>query len=820
MTVSTEVDHNDYIGNSVTTVFPYQFRIFKAADLTVVTVDLDETQRELILGTDYTVTGAGSYQGGNVVLASALANGWKISIARELPVTQETDLRNQGKFFAEVHENAFDKLTMLIQQTFSRFSLALRKPSFIANYYDALNNRIRNLRDPSQSQDAATKNYVDSLANTNLSKTLRTPEAISQLPDAASRANKIVAFDNYGQPFATLPPSGSASDVLIELAKPTGAGLVGTENGNNVQEELDFQKGDYNRKIGKKHRKRVVASWNWVFPDYAALQATYSYTILIPQGMAIDENYYYVSYSTNDGSGVNKWIWVAIYDRVTAAYVECFSIPNTDAASYCESLYVRMNGSQRVIYTTADFKAVGYDITTFPPNKGAVTTKVFEYTNCSAFAPSPEGLTMFRTDSFDRMLVTIGWDSVVRGVALLPESAHTLAAKPNPYRQTRGKVQARAMYNGELVIVGCARYDESDANNSLIPLNAPFYIRVNSSGVVSEHHFYNPDFFLKSIDSTDGKNVLENEGIAVSPDGILHTLWYTDGAGPTSIKIIEELSVEDNSTDFTVGLTNTMASSIKDAKFVYYNTSWINPYTNQRFNSVDDIFSMILQLDIKYPLSFYTNVIFNLEASGARKVPAGTLMTFQMMSDSTIYISFVGRGYSNSAVSSNIGNYSIGNVQVGGTVGDSFLTTDCVVLGAGGGGAIHTKRDTTSGATHLSFYNPNGSVGSISTNGSATSFNTTSDITLKIDKGEIIDAIDLIVNIFESGAVRYASYKTEPDKVFPMYMAQNLAEHFPSAVTEGRGSPGDIDYMPWSVDYSKITPVLLAAIYKIIKNNH
>ncbi len=61
------------------------------------------------------------------------------------------------KFFAEVHEDAFDKLTMLIQQCFSFLRLALCKPSFIANYYDALNNRIRNLRDPSQAQDAATK---------------------------------------------------------------------------------------------------------------------------------------------------------------------------------------------------------------------------------------------------------------------------------------------------------------------------------------------------------------------------------------------------------------------------------------------------------------------------------------------------------------------------------------------------------------------------------------------------------------------------------------------------------------------------------------
>ena len=40
----------------------------------------------------------------------------KITIVREIPLTQETDLQNQGAFNAESLETAFDKITMITQQ--------------------------------------------------------------------------------------------------------------------------------------------------------------------------------------------------------------------------------------------------------------------------------------------------------------------------------------------------------------------------------------------------------------------------------------------------------------------------------------------------------------------------------------------------------------------------------------------------------------------------------------------------------------------------------------------------------------------------------
>lgn len=229
MTVSTEVDHNEYTGNGVTTSFPYAFRVFNKSDLIVQVVDIHENITVLTLDTDYIVTGAGGYNGGNVILSKALANGYKISISRELPVTQETDLRNQGKFFAEVHEDAFDKLTMLIQLVKSMARLALRKPSFSATYYDALGNRIRNLDDPLFPQDASTKKYTDSsikgVINSNISKTLRFPEIVSEMASASSRANSIQGYDSLGRPVPIFSITDTA-DLCLKLASVNGSSYV------------------------------------------------------------------------------------------------------------------------------------------------------------------------------------------------------------------------------------------------------------------------------------------------------------------------------------------------------------------------------------------------------------------------------------------------------------------------------------------------------------------------------------------------------------------------------------------------------------------
>lgn len=332
MTVSTVVDHNDYTGNGVTTSFPYTFRIFKKTDLTISVIDLSENITVLVLDTDYTVTNAGGFNGGSVILTTPLANGWQISIARELEPTQETDLRNQGKFFAEVHEDAFDKLTMLIQQVGTMFSLALRKPTIIANWYDALNNYIRNLRDPRDPQDAATKNYVDTLASSNFNRTLRVPEPINQLPNVAGRRNMMPAFDNEGNAIVVVPPSGSASDVLLQLASTAdgkGDALVAVKQpftGAAARTQHDKNKDVINVKDFGAKGDGSDHPLSEVFPSLASAQAIYPFVTSLSQ----TQDYAAIQAAINAAKTINAAVFIP-----SGQYI----VNSTILADYAISMY-------------------------------------------------------------------------------------------------------------------------------------------------------------------------------------------------------------------------------------------------------------------------------------------------------------------------------------------------------------------------------------------------------------------------------------------------------------------------------------------------
>jgi hypothetical protein len=124
-TVTSSVNQAAYVGNGSVSVYSYPFRIFQPTDMLVNTLTASTTQA-LTLNSDFTLGGAGLYNGGSItLLAGPLATGVTIILQRNVPYTQLTSFRNQGSYLPANHENAFDKLTMLSQQLQGLFNSSL-----------------------------------------------------------------------------------------------------------------------------------------------------------------------------------------------------------------------------------------------------------------------------------------------------------------------------------------------------------------------------------------------------------------------------------------------------------------------------------------------------------------------------------------------------------------------------------------------------------------------------------------------------------------------------------------------------------------------
>jgi len=145
MTVSSSASRNYYSGNGATTVFAYTFKIFDESQVKVIARAADGTETVKTLTTHYTVSGVGT-SGGNVTMLVAPASGTKLTLVRNVPLTQETDYTPNDPFPAESHEAALDKLTMLVQQLQEQVNRALAFspssafssvafPDLIAGYY-------------------------------------------------------------------------------------------------------------------------------------------------------------------------------------------------------------------------------------------------------------------------------------------------------------------------------------------------------------------------------------------------------------------------------------------------------------------------------------------------------------------------------------------------------------------------------------------------------------------------------------------------------------------------------------------------------------
>lgn len=133
MTITSETRKaGPYPGNGSNTEFTFAFKVFEDTDITVLFRDEDGDESELILDSDYSVElneDQDNDPGGTVtypISGDPLANDEKLAIIGGLEAIQETDLTNGGAYHAQVHEDRFDYLTILIQQLLEEMSRTLK----------------------------------------------------------------------------------------------------------------------------------------------------------------------------------------------------------------------------------------------------------------------------------------------------------------------------------------------------------------------------------------------------------------------------------------------------------------------------------------------------------------------------------------------------------------------------------------------------------------------------------------------------------------------------------------------------------------------
>ncbi|MCZ8547175.1 hypothetical protein OOJ09_23545 [Mesorhizobium qingshengii] len=130
MTVASETNRSGpYNGNGVTTVFDYEFRIVSENHVKVIKADAAGIETILTIDADYIVSDVGNSAGGQVALTAPLPAGHRLTLLRSVPFTQETDLQNQGAYYAETVEASFDLAAMRDQELQEQISRSLLIPA-------------------------------------------------------------------------------------------------------------------------------------------------------------------------------------------------------------------------------------------------------------------------------------------------------------------------------------------------------------------------------------------------------------------------------------------------------------------------------------------------------------------------------------------------------------------------------------------------------------------------------------------------------------------------------------------------------------------
>ena len=186
----------------------------------------------------------------------------------------------------------------------------------------------------------------------------------------------------------------------------------------------------------------------------------------------------------------------------------------------------------------------------------------------------------------------------------------------------------------------------------------------------------------------------------------------------------------------------------------------------------------------------------NLSSVGEHILPA-TDNTYDLGSSSKQFRNIYGGGANLSSVV--VGTYANPPTS------DNFCTLTS-------SGIIQSGRTGTGNQPMLEFFNGNGVVGSIYTNGSSTSFNTSSDYRLKENVVAMTDATTRLKQL----TPKRFNFTASADTTLDGFLAHEVQTVVPEAVTGAKDAVNDDGtIIPQGIDQSKLVPLLVKTIQEL-----
>lgn len=127
MTIPSYDNRRSFAGDGTTTVFAFPPPFTTNTDLVVAVKDASGNYTTKILGTDYTVTGAGNPAGGNVTVPASVASGSTLIVLRKVPPTQNMNLEDGGPQPSKTVNGAHDRRAMVEQYLLDMLTRSLTK---------------------------------------------------------------------------------------------------------------------------------------------------------------------------------------------------------------------------------------------------------------------------------------------------------------------------------------------------------------------------------------------------------------------------------------------------------------------------------------------------------------------------------------------------------------------------------------------------------------------------------------------------------------------------------------------------------------------